>query len=71
MNKRERRRFLRELIESVTKDLRAASDRAPDTWDGIELRWLAAERFEAATYRTAHYRKRWFDYAREVIERNL
>lgn len=67
MNKSERRRFLRELIRNVKADLILSSDQ--NTWDGFELRWLAAEHFNRAAYGSHSRRKR--AYNNEVIVRDL
>ena len=40
MNKREQKRFVRELLGSIERDIRKhiATGEIPNTWDGIELR---------------------------------
>jgi hypothetical protein len=49
MNKTQQKRFVRELIDSVKKDiLQNKFKDIPSNWDGMELRHYVAYRFEQA-----------------------
>ena len=49
MNKREQKRFVRELIDSIKKDiLKNKFNEIPKDWDGKQLRMYVSERFERA-----------------------
>lgn len=43
--RKEKRRFIRQLIRSVANDLITDVQKMPSEWDGHELRELIAERF--------------------------
>jgi hypothetical protein len=49
MNSTEKRRFIRCLARNVAKDLCSKVAKMPREWDGIELRELMAEAFQAQT----------------------
>ena len=73
MNKPEKRRFIRDLIANVQKDVLAKVDLMPAEWDGVELREYVAHKFQESTL-FAHrpdMRHRASDYRNEVITRNL
>ena len=74
MNRREKKRFVRDLMGSVQKQvLRQITDgKIPDEWDGHELRKLLADNFHhevSSTMRTD--RKRIKAYLHTVIVNNL
>ncbi len=76
MTRREQARFLRELTGSILKDgvALAKAGKFPKEWNGIELRWWLAARFEAATMCVAGepYRRRLLRaFRNEVLVRNL
>ncbi|MBS3648810.1 hypothetical protein KEU06_09350 [Pseudaminobacter sp. 19-2017] len=78
MTKREKRRFIRELISAVQKSILDRVPDMPEEWDGHELRAYIAEKFGETVVtvgRTGHYgkpyAKRTRDYRNTVIERNL
>lgn len=69
MNVRDKCRFIRELTSSIRE---AALDRVkdmPEEWDGLELRYYLAEKFEDAKTRMAPGRV--LDYREAMVEKNL
>lgn len=73
MTKADKKRFARELTQSVLKTVIANVDRMPEEWDGIELRDYIADKFdESRAFKHRPYmRKRASEYRNEVIVRNL
>ena len=77
MNRREQRRFVKELTKAVTNQLLALIHRGsiPDTWDGHELRCLMADHYEASAKVTIVRRNprgaRARDYKNECLVRDL
>lgn len=76
MTRREKKKFIRSLCESVHAALQAKVDQMPEEWDGMELRELIAEKFDRERYMSDPYRKRDYrrrlrDYNNERIVRNL
>jgi len=73
MTSQEKREFVSELVArielSVFDDLKAG--RVPEGWDGIELRWLLAERFAGASPIGTLYRKRRGSFKNHCIVNNL
>ena len=67
---KEKRKFVRDLIGSIKKDIIAILPKVPKEWDGFELRRLIADNFE----RNAAFKlegKRGRDYKNECLVRNL
>lgn len=64
-----KRKFIRDLIGSVQRDIIAAVRKMPDDWDGHELRQLIADKFEQET--TDMPRSRAKDYANTRLVNNL
>lgn len=74
MTKQEKKRFVRDLMKSLTLDILSKVDAMPDDWDGHELRMYIAERVDnEANYlrRDKGMRKRLRDYRNAVIVNNL
>ena len=77
MTKKDKRRFIRELIGSVKKTVLANVDKMPEEWDGIELRQYISDVFarnSSLCFKsglTKEDRRRERDYANEVLVRNL
>ena len=46
MNHPEQLIFIVDLIENVRKKITENLDKYPETWDGVELRWLIKEYFD-------------------------
>ena len=46
MNKRDKKKFIRELCNSVKNDILAKVAQMPDQWDGVELRAYIADTFD-------------------------
>jgi hypothetical protein len=73
MTKTERKRFIKELVSSVQKDLLYESGKYPDSWDGIELRWHIADVFSQVCFGNVGKRKgkRYADYKNTIYTSNL
>lgn len=67
MNKTQQRRFVRELIANVRKDLLRQLPLVPDTWDGHELRQWIADRFQESSWSLKEDRRRYRDYRNTVL----
>ncbi len=66
--------FVKHLSETVTAEVIKAIEggMVPETWDGIELRWLLSDKFQEQRPIVGNQpRKRYNDYTNEVIVRNL
>jgi hypothetical protein len=69
-----KREFLKNYLNSVRDELISKADQMPEEWDGHELRWLVADKFE---WEQSHrkgpiaWRKRVRDYTNERLTRNL
>jgi hypothetical protein len=66
--KADKRQFVRELVaavkDSILKDISAG--KVPVEWDGLELRWLLADRFREQALPLASHRKRQYNNERVV-----
>lgn len=77
MNKREQKRFVRELSQAVVRETLAAitAGKTPATWDGHELRLLLADKFEASASMSMLRREprsaRTRNYNNTVLTENL
>ena len=74
MNQTQKKTFIRELVASIQREAISKVASMPENWDGIELRWYMADKFEASTLNFAHDRVRQARkraYNNEVIVRNL
>jgi hypothetical protein len=76
MTLREKKRFIRSLMESVFKEMREKVAAMPEEWDGLELRELIADKFDrerhmSMPHRRREYRRRLNDYQNETAVRNL
>lgn len=71
MEKSEKIEFVESLCESVKKEVitKILIDKIPDNWDGFELRWYLAEKFNQQTYQHSRRRKR--EYNNTVLVNNL
>lgn len=70
MNLRERKRFVRELLKSLSVELRLKCKRMPSEWDGHEIRKYIAERAEQLYWGTMN-NDRLKRYENEVLENDL
>lgn len=70
MTPREQDTFIDELIDFVKAEVKKHT--YPDTWDGIELRWLIAANFSNVVFGgyTDKRKKRYQDFANECIVNN-
>jgi len=74
MNAKEQKAFVRDLGKNVLAELYADVDegRIPKEWDGIELRQLMADRFDACVFKKGYLEgKRKRDYKNTVLVNNL
>lgn len=76
MNQQEKALFVSSLVNNVANELldQIKAGRIPEEWNGIELRWLLAQRFQDATLSTRHDRgnqRRFRSFKNEVLVRNL
>jgi hypothetical protein len=72
MNKREQIQFINDLIDDVKHKIfiQIVEDKLPENWDGIELRWLLASRFDAS-WVMPEAKKRKRDFRNYVLVNNL
>lgn len=64
--------FIAELIGNVQDGIIKKTDKLPENWDGIELRWYIADKFADAVMGSYDKRsKRYKDYENEVLVNNL
>ena len=73
MTRTEQRRFVRDLVRNVERDLLENVSRVPKEWDGHELRQLIADRFVLVswTLKEKGNRGRYRRYRNEVRCRDL
>lgn len=78
MTRREKQKFVRDLIGSVQKTILAKIPQMPEEWDGIELRQLIADTFANQCHSrsmraglTKTGRERQANYKNECLVRNL
>lgn len=71
MTREEQTKFVEELTENIKRSIinKIELGYVPENWDGIELRWYLAERFNQATYPYSKKRKR--DYNNTILINNL
>jgi len=71
MTREWQRKFIRDLLGSIQKELFDKLSEAPTEWDGIELRWwIAYAACEACPDRRPR-RKRFKDFKNEALVKNL
>lgn len=71
MTQAKQRRFIRELIRNVKKDVIANVPKMPEYWDGIELRQYIADKFTDCVFKSTMDRTRRRDYNNIVATKNL
>lgn len=73
MNKRQKVRFVKELSKSIADSVveSITSGKIPQDWDGIELRWLLADKYTSACGSPAYLSGRKRIYTRIVLANNL
>jgi hypothetical protein len=72
MNQREQFKFVHDLVDATMHKvlMEINEGKYPETWDGVELRWLLAERFDAFwVMKEARKRKR--EFKNYVLVNNL
>lgn len=73
MTRQEQTRFVKELTKNVTAEVLGdiISERVPETWNGIELRQLLADRFTRAVIKGIMTPARKRRYNQEAMAHNL
>jgi len=73
MTKQEQINFIQELCNNGVASLVGLVEegKIPENWDGIELRWLIAEKFSNCATKKNNSNKRERDYNNVVIVNNL
>ena len=72
MTKKDKKRFIRELIQSVTKEILDKVDKMPEEWDGHELRQFLADNFQdCSNLMRKDYRSRYRAYKNKRLVNNL
>jgi hypothetical protein len=71
MTRGEQRALLVAFCDSVRDQMLARSDNWPDSWDGLELRQLAARAFDFEANLPTWTRNRQKDFNNDWITRNL
>jgi hypothetical protein len=71
MDTQDKLEFVESIVSRVLAEIQAdiQTGKIPESWDGIELRWLLAERMNGITYTGS--KKRKADYNNTVIINNL
>ena len=69
MTNKEKRRFVREMMSTVTKEVLANIPKMPEYWNGKQLRQYIADRFQDSCMTMSKTDKH--SYTNEVIVRNL
>jgi len=72
MNKREKVQFVKSLVDMIEHKIliEILEDKIPLEWDGIELRWLLAERFNT-NWVMPEAKKRKREFRNTLLIRNL
>ncbi len=65
------KKFIREMIENVRKEILKRAKDIPEEWNGVELRWLIKDHFNLVVIGGMGSKKRKRDYNNEVIVKNL
>jgi hypothetical protein len=63
--------FINEIISIVRITILSKVDYVPEEWDGIELRQLIADHFQATVFKSTLNKGRKRSYNKEVLVRNL
>ena len=61
MTKNEKTEFIKEFSSAVVGELLEKVDLIPEEWDGLELRYLLASKFEGEKWGLSEKRRRGFD----------
>jgi len=72
-NKTEQEQFLKDLTQNILDDIlgHLSDGDIPENWDGIELRWLLAEKFTDSASLCDKATKRRKDYKNWMLVNNL
>lgn len=73
MNQREQSEFIEQLSSNIAREIVGLiqSGRIPENWDGIELRWLLAERHKLSASMGNDNKRRKRNFNNTVLVSNL
>ena len=73
MDKDSKLKFISDLCNDIKNDISSKVHKMPENWDGIELRWLIAEKCNSVVMGSYNGTKsrRYKDYKNEVLVKNL
>jgi hypothetical protein len=74
MDKQQQIDFVKDLATNVANNVIRLidADKIPENWNGVELRWMLADKFKDATMNTQRENKaRYKAYKNDVIVNNL
>lgn len=71
MNKKEKEKFISELIDTVKEEMINVVGEMPVEWDGIELRQYIADKFADCVIKGIMSRRRKLAYNNTMIVDNL
>lgn len=71
MNKKERTKFITDLVNNVKKDLLKENSKYPNSWDGIELRERIKDVFSQVVIKDVIGKKRLRDYKNYILVNGL
>jgi len=71
MTLKEKKRFIRQLVNNVKKDMLSKANKMPSEWNGIELREYIKDCFSEVVISGTISRSRKRDYKNFVIVNNL
>lgn len=75
MDKIQQIEFINELIENVKRDVLSKCNKFPEHWDGRELRWYIADKFNDAQFKSKEdqvtMRARIRNFKNDVLVDNL
>lgn len=65
--------FINEMCDSIKMDIIALTPKLPEEWDGVELRWLIADKFAECVFGNVGKRKgrRYLDYKNTMLVNNF
>lgn len=77
MNREDKKRFIEDLAANVAQELINKIPQMPESWDGMEIRELLAQKFVDACLMSRcvenrpQFKRRLSEFRNEVIVRNL
>jgi len=71
MTLKERKAFIRQLVNDVKKDMLSKANKMPSSWDGMELREYVKDCFSEVVITGTISRSRKMEYKNFVLVNNL